>query len=162
AWPRNLLTENYAIITRSKCELVMNPQLWRRAEELFHAALERSPETRRAFVAEACGSDAELRRQVEMLVSADELTGSLLGTPVLGEVSTSARDRETLVGGQYGHYRILSPLGAGGMGEVYRAHDDRLDRDVALKLLPSAFASNPDRLARFRREARTLASLNHP
>ena len=61
-----------------------------------------------------------------------------------------------------GHYEILAPLGAGGMGEVYRARDTRLGRDVALKILPNAFVSDPDRLARFQREARTLASLNHP
>ena len=137
----------------------MDPRHWRRAEDLFHAALERSPEARQAFLAEACGSDAELRQHVEMLVSADSATASLLGDRVL---AGTPRNRATLIGGQYGQYRILSPLGAGGMGEVYRAHDDRLDRDVALKLLPSEFAGNPDRLARFRREARTLASLNHP
>ena len=61
-----------------------------------------------------------------------------------------------------GPYEILSPIGAGGMGEVYKARDTRLDRDVALKVLPEAFTSDPDRLARFEREARVLASLNHP
>src|SRR5213595_1303933 len=61
-----------------------------------------------------------------------------------------------------GPYEILSALGAGGMGEVYRAHDTKLNRDVALKILPDAFASDPDRLARFTREAQTLAALNHP
>src|SRR5215470_15974494 len=65
-------------------------------------------------------------------------------------------------GTRFGHYEILSPLGAGGMGEVYRAHDNKLGRDVALKVLPVAFAANAERLARFRREARVLASLNHP
>src|SRR3982074_1602228 len=66
------------------------------------------------------------------------------------------------VGTRLGAYEILSALGAGGMGEVYRAHDTKLNRDVALKILPDAFASDPDRLARFTREAQTLASLNHP
>jgi serine/threonine protein kinase len=65
-------------------------------------------------------------------------------------------------GTRLGPYEILSALGAGGMGEVYRAHDTKLNRDVALKILPDAFASDPDRLARFTREARMLAALNHP
>src|SRR5215217_1150777 len=65
-------------------------------------------------------------------------------------------------GTRLGPYEVLSPLGAGGMGEVYRAHDSRLNRDVALKILPDAFASDPDRLARFTREAQTLAAFNHP
>jgi len=67
-----------------------------------------------------------------------------------------------ITGTRFGHYEILSPLGAGGMGEVYRAHDTKLGRDVALKVLPAAFAANAERLARFRREAQVLASLNHP
>jgi serine/threonine protein kinase len=65
-------------------------------------------------------------------------------------------------GTRLGSYEIVAPLGAGGMGEVYRAHDSKLGRDVALKTLPNGFAFDPERLARFRREARTLASLNHP
>src|SRR5215467_6459294 len=67
-----------------------------------------------------------------------------------------------ITGTRFGHYEILSPLGAGGMGEVYRARDTKLGRDVALKVLPAAFAANAERLARFRREAQVLASLNHP
>src|SRR5690349_11111695 len=65
-------------------------------------------------------------------------------------------------GSRIGTYQIVSPLGAGGMGEVYRAHDLRLGRDVALKVLPEEFARDADRLARFEREARMAASLNHP
>ena len=65
-------------------------------------------------------------------------------------------------GTRLGPYEILSPLGAGGMGEVYRARDVKLSRDVAIKILPASFAMDPDRLARFEREARLLASLNHP
>ena len=140
----------------------MKQERWRRAEDLFHAALERSPEARRAFLDEACGEDAELRRQVEMLVSKDEHAGSLLERPVLTDVAAALGARGSLVGRQYGPYRILSLLGAGGMGEVYRAHDSKLGRDVAIKTLPPEFAHDPERLARFRREARTLASLNHP
>ncbi len=65
-------------------------------------------------------------------------------------------------GSRLGPYEIVAPLGAGGMGEVYRARDTKLDRDVALKILPESFAADPDRLMRFEREAKTLASLNHP
>src|SRR5271155_5361183 len=65
-------------------------------------------------------------------------------------------------GTRLGSYEILAPLGAGGMGEVYRARDTKLDRDVAVKILPDAFAQDPERLARFEREAKVLASLNHP
>ncbi|MEK7404582.1 MAG: protein kinase [Acidobacteriota bacterium] len=140
----------------------MKQELWRRAEDLFHAALERSPGARRAFLDEACGEDTELRRQVEMLVSKDEQAGSFLEKPVLADVMATLGARGSLVGRQYGPYRILSLLGAGGMGEVYRAHDSKLGRDVAIKTLPPEFARDPDRLARFRREARMLASLNHP
>ncbi|HUI58446.1 MAG TPA: protein kinase [Bryobacteraceae bacterium] len=140
----------------------MRQELWRRAEELFHAALERSPEDRRAFLDEACGEDAELRRQVETLVSQDEQAGSFLEKPVLADITGEPDAPGSLVGWQYGPYRILSPLGAGGMGKVYRAHDSKLGRDVAIKILPPEFARDPERVARFRREAHTLAALNHP
>jgi hypothetical protein len=140
----------------------MKQELWRRAERLFHAALERPPGDRRAFLDEACADDAELRRQVEVLLSKDGQAGSFLERPALTDPTTALRARASLLGRQYGPYRILSLLGAGGMGEVYRAHDSKLDRDVAIKTLPPEFARDPRRLARFRREARTLASLNHP
>ncbi len=67
-----------------------------------------------------------------------------------------------MVGKTLGHYEIIEPLGAGGMGEVYRARDTKLDRDVAIKVLPEDFATDPERLARFEREAKLLAALNHP
>jgi serine/threonine protein kinase len=143
-------------------ELAMKQELWRRVEQLFHAALERPPEARRAFLDEACGEDNELRQQVDVLISTDEHAGSVLEKPVLGDATVTLLAPGSLVGRQFGPYRVVSPLGAGGMGEVYRAHDSKLGRDVALKTLPQEFARDPERLARFRREARTLASLNHP
>jgi len=143
-------------------ELAMERELRRRAEELFHAALERSPEARRAFLDEACGEDTELRRQVEMLLSEDEHAGGFVEKLPLDDVTATLGARGSLVGRQFGPFRILSWLGAGGMGEVYRAHDSKLGRDVAIKTLPPEFARDPERLARFRREAHTLASLNHP
>ena len=142
--------------------LVLNHELWGRVEEIFHAALERTPEERPAFLDEACGDNPELRSYVETLISKDENGGSLLENPVLPHIAATAETRESLVGLRCGPYRILSLLGAGGMGEVYQAHDDRLGRDVAIKTLPREFVSDPGRLSRFRREARTLASLNHP
>ncbi len=140
----------------------MKHELWRRAEELFHAVLERPRQDRPGFLDEACGDDTELRRLVETLVSEDERASSFLETPVLGDASAPTGVRPSLVGHQYGPYRILSLLGAGGMGEVYHAHDARLGRDVAIKTLPAEFARDPERLERFQREARILASLNHP
>ncbi len=140
----------------------MRQVLWRRAEDLFHAALEQSAEDRRAFLDEACGEDTELRREVERLVSNEEHAGSFLEKPILAEATGPLVAAESPVGRQFGQYRILSPLGAGGMGKVYRAHDGKLGRDVAIKILPPEFGSDPDRLTRFRREAHTLASLNNP
>jgi tRNA A-37 threonylcarbamoyl transferase component Bud32 len=103
----------------------------------------------------------DLRAEVESLLAREEQAGSFLGPPALPNPATFAAG-VAVVGRQLGPYRILSPLGAGGMGEVYRAHDSKLDRDVAIKTLPPEFARDPDRLARFQREARTLATLNHP
>src|SRR5688572_10449957 len=139
----------------------MSNQRWRRIEEIFHKALEHLPEDRAAFVREACGGDDVLRGEVESLLAthsrADAL-GSGLGIRDAGlEMSI-----DELIGKQIGVYRINSLLGAGGMGEVYRARDTKLGRDVALKFLPRAFTTDPDRLARFEREARVLATLNHP
>ena len=140
----------------------MRRELWRQAEELFHAALEHSPEERKAFLDSACGQNAELRRHVELLVSAEENAGSFLDKAGASDLTATIDAAGSLAGRQLGHYRIVSPLGKGGMGEVYRAHDTKLSRDVAIKTLPDEFARDRDRVARFRREARTLASLNHP
>ena len=97
-----------------------------------------------------------------MLISKDEHADSLWDKPLVSNVTATLQLGASLVGRQFGTYRVVAPLGAGGMGEVYRAHDGKLGRDVAIKTLPTAFARDPERLARFRREARTLASLNHP
>jgi serine/threonine protein kinase/Tol biopolymer transport system component len=140
----------------------MRTELWRRAEEVFHAALEQPPEARRAFLDGACGQDPELRRQVDLLVSAEENAGSFLSKAGVADVTETSGATGSLAGRQLGHYRIVSPLGVGGMGEVYRAHDTKLSRDVALKMLPHQLARDRERVSRFRREARTLASLNHP
>ncbi|HLK47623.1 MAG TPA: protein kinase [Bryobacteraceae bacterium] len=133
----------------------MNPGHWQQIETLYFAARTRDPEARAEFLEGACGNDAELRREVESLLRRDEQAGSFL------EMSQPEPTATVLLGRRFGSYQVLSLLGAGGMGEVYRAHDNKLGRDVALKTLPGTFARDPERLARFRREARTLASLNH-
>jgi serine/threonine protein kinase len=140
----------------------MEQDLWRRAEQVFHAALDRAPHGRPAFLAEACGQDPDLRRLVDTLLSHDARAGSFLEEPVIGHLASAAAPKGTLVGHRHGSYRFVSLLGAGGMGEVYRARDEKLGRDVAIKTLPPAFAGDPVRLARLRREARALAALNHP
>jgi serine/threonine protein kinase len=140
----------------------MKQELWRKVEELFHAALERTPVQRQAFLDGICGADTDLRRQVELLLAKEEQAGSFLEVPAIENMPVTLTAAGPLLGRQFGPYHIVSLLGAGGMGEVYRAHDRKLDRDVAIKTLPQEFARDPERLSRLRREARTLASLNHP
>ena len=115
-------------------------------------------------MAAACGRDEGLRREVEALLAHARKAEGFLETP-LGDVAAHVLADEhaaSLVGRQIGPHRILSLLGAGGMGEVYRARDTKLGRDVAIKVVPDASLSDPERLARFEREARVLATLNHP
>ena len=156
----------------------MNPELWRRVEELFHATLDLSPDARGAFLEKACGEDVGLRRHVELLLSNDEHAGTLLEKPILADVMSQHENEDSfspanavngasagkpsLIGTRVGTYEFVSLLGAGGMGEVYRAHDTKLRRDVAIKVLPAALANDPRRVRRFEQEARTLAALNHP
>lgn len=129
---------------------------WDRVKGIFQSALDRTPHERSAFVDEACGGDPELRAEVQSLLLAHHEAGSFAQSGI--EVRDLGLD---LVGRDIGAYRVLSPLGAGGMGEVYRARDSKLDRDVAIKVLPAEFIADPERRARFQREARLLASLNH-
>jgi serine/threonine protein kinase/Tol biopolymer transport system component len=136
---------------------------WRRVEELCHAVLARPNEERTAFLAVASSGDDLLRRDVESLLAQESYTPGFLSTPAAAsDWAALAQAGGTLVGKRLGSYSILSLLGVGGMGEVYRAHDERLGREVAIKVLPSAFTSDPGRRGRFEREARMLATLNHP
>jgi len=135
----------------------------RRIEELCDAALDRDASQRAAFVAAACGGDEALRVEVERLLSHAPTAEDFLETPVdelAAEVLGGAHE-PALVGQRVGPYEIVSLLGEGGMGEVYRARDATLGRDVAIKVVAGAFLSDPERLARFEREARVLAALNH-
>jgi eukaryotic-like serine/threonine-protein kinase len=116
---------------------------------------------RKAFLDSACAGDDDLRREVQTLL--DQPSGDVLKSPAWSPTSDRLADGAPALDGQkFGSYLIDSRIGVGGMGEVYRAHDTRLGRDVAIKVLPAAFATDPGRLARFEREARMLAALNHP
>jgi len=127
-------------------------------------ALERPPQERHAFVEDACAGDAALRQELESLLHYASRTSGFLETPVALDLETLTETPGMLdmVGRQVGSYHIVAPLAKGGMGEVYRARDGNLNRDVALKFLPPHLASNPERRRRFAREARLLASLTHP
>lgn len=142
----------------------MTPELYRRVNELFHAALERRADERSAFLDAACGADTELRSKVEALIAAHEQSGEFLDAPVyelegheLFEESTGS-----LIGERVGRYQVLSLIGAGGMGAVYLARDTRLGRKVALKVLPRYLTDTERHVGRFRREARAASALNHP
>ena len=133
-------------------------------EEIYHAALEKSPSEREGFLAETCGDDDELRREIESLLSFEEQAENFIETPpedVAAAIFVKKRD-ETLIGRTLNRYCVLSILGAGGMGEVYLAEDTKLGRKVALKLLPPQFSENAERKARFEQEARAASALNHP
>jgi TolB-like protein/predicted Ser/Thr protein kinase len=136
----------------------MEQELRRKVEKLCHAALERAPDTRREYLANICGADTDLRRQVELQLAKEEQAGRFLEAPTIDDDSTTLTltTASVVLGQRLGPYQIVSQLGAGGMGEVFRALDARLGREVAIKISQEQFS------ARFEREARAISSLNHP
>ena len=142
----------------------MSSDRWRQVEDLCHAALAYHPEERRAFLANACQGDERLLREVESLLAQDSSAEGFMSVPAAVLAGSAGLDQpeRTLIGARFGPYTIRSLLGVGGMGEVYRAHDETLGREVAIKVLSPAFTAEPERRARFEREARMLATLNHP
>ena len=132
--------------------------------ELYQAALAHPPADRDLFLKDACAGDESLREEVGSLLRYASESPEFLKTPAAAELGRlpSSAGLTQMLGRDFGPYRILAPLGTGGMGEVFRAHDSKLGRDVALKFLPAHFTSDPERRARFAREARVLATLNHP
>src|SRR5208283_5075792 len=133
----------------------MTPERWQQIRDVLEKALELTPGQRSAFLDGACLSDPSLRQEVETLLAASE--------DVRSSFLQSSSLRVTITPGtKLGEYEVKSLLGSGGMGEVYRARDSRLGRDVAIKVLPSFLSADAERLRRFGQEARAAAALNHP
>jgi serine/threonine protein kinase len=132
---------------------------WPRIKRVLEGALACEGVDRQAFLTEACGTDAALRARVDHLLAASDRVGTFLETPAAVLLDAG---REDLSGRSVDSYQLVSRVGAGGMGEVYLAHDTKLDRPVALKLLSPELAADRTRLRRFRQEALAASSLNHP
>jgi tetratricopeptide (TPR) repeat protein len=142
----------------------MNPERWRRIEQLYHAALELDRSERGAYLQERCGDDPALVNEVDMLIAGHEAAGSFLGAPAWERADRASDSIATpsLAGQSFGRYRLLSVLGTGGTATVYLAEDTRLERRIALKLLPSRFFDEPEQVRRFEQEVRAISALNHP
>ncbi|HEX7173985.1 MAG TPA: protein kinase [Pyrinomonadaceae bacterium] len=143
----------------------MKAERWQEVERLYHAALERGAEGRAAFLAEASAGDEGLRREVESLLAYEDRAENFIESPALevaAKMMAEGQGAPVLAGQTINHYRVISPLGAGGMGEVYLASDTRLGRRVALKFLPAHFSQDKEHLRRFEQEARAVAALSHP
>src|SRR5436309_3653682 len=142
----------------------MNSKRSQEIDEIFQAALDLPWEQRVAYLDQACAGDHELRAEAQSLISSYERSGSFIEQPAI-EVDASVVAGPltgAMVGESIGHYQIIEPLGSGGMGEVYLASDTRMDRKVALKLLPQYFTEDHERVRRFQQEARAALALNHP
>lgn len=150
----------------------MNPERWQQISRIFKSAISLDPEARNAYVAGQCGTDDSLRAEVEKLIashqqaSKEDFIGGMAAeaaAPLLVIEEEAGPPQRTLSNGQqFGSYVILDALGAGGMGEVYLARDTRLDRTVALKILPPDISGDKRRMQRFRQEAKVASSLNQP
>jgi serine/threonine protein kinase/Tol biopolymer transport system component len=142
----------------------VNSEHWQQLKRVFEGALECPFEQRMKFIEGACAGDASLRAEVESLLRSYEEGGSFMESPAIAAAAESlvSAKIKPLVGQQLKHYEILSLIGEGGMGEVYVAKDMTLGRRVAVKLLPEYVGTNPDRLRRFKQEARTASALSHP
>jgi serine/threonine protein kinase len=138
----------------------MNPERWKQIEEMFHAAIDHEPSARAAYLAQTCDGDDSLRTELEGLLACHHQVSRLFDYPP-ADLAAALLTRSNYQG-TISHYRIVKKIGIGGMGEVYLAEDSRLNRKVALKILPPHFSKDPDRLRRFEQEARAAGMLNHP
>ena len=141
----------------------MTSDRWEQINRIYDAAMEIEEKRRASFLDEACREDSELRREVDSLLAMQAQANGFLEKPAVEEVVKAIKEEPpSLLGRKLGPYQILAALGAGGMGEVYKARDTRLDRTVAIKVLPRYLSQRADLRQRFEREARALASLSHP
>jgi eukaryotic-like serine/threonine-protein kinase len=143
---------------------LINPERWKKIDELLDVVLELAPEKRAEFLQQACAGDEALKTAVEKLIAFDERE-NFLDSPALQAASKFLGETSPprlSPGESIGPYKIVSLLGSGGMGEVYRAKDQRLEREVAIKVLPEGVTNNLESLARFDRETKALAALSHP
>jgi len=131
-------------------------------DDIFQKALDLPSEPRAAFLAAACASDLELRREVDSLLAAHDRAGDFIEDSASHVAAEWLAAAPHVPGRSVGKYRVLSPLGSGGMGEIYLAEDARLGRKVALKFLPASLSGHGERVRRFRREAEAASALNHP
>jgi len=146
--------------------MTLTPERWQRARDILHEAMEMEHEDMSAYLDSQCASDPSLRAELKELLAAEgEIDSSFLEKPALANATPPSQtsDRTSVLpsGTTLGPYVIQSLIGAGGMGEVYRARDASLKRDVAIKVLPASFSRDPDRLRRFQLEAEAAAALNH-
>lgn len=141
----------------------MNSDRWKQIEALYNSALELSAAEREDYLSVACAGDDGLRREVEALLSASDTPDSFMEEPALSlGMALMRAGEEPLAGSSVGRYKLIELLGRGGMGEVYLAHDPRLNRRVALKLLPPGIYDDSDRVLRFEHEARAASAISHP
>ena len=140
----------------------MTPERWRQITGVFHETLARDPAARDAFLVDACAGDRALRDEIESMLAAHASAGDGGAIPAIGVPSIDVPAALLPAGSAVGPYRVDRLIGAGGMGQVYSARDERIGRDVAIKVLPAECAADRERLRRFEQEARASGALNHP